>query len=204
MELKFSGTYESLVAKLTSLEGDWDDSQPNKKVLRLNGGVMNWFESTGRIQFQGRDPGKSVLEEGVPKRLYPAEAATITSSKTLTAPPRSQTAPLSEKPSLSIEKQYLTSGINQGDLIIGIVSSVGTEYKRVTEPLTDRLQGFGYNVEEIRVSSCLPSFAGSGSREYERIKHYMKAGDSLRESSDNNAILAAGVAKQISESRNQS
>ncbi|MEV3840083.1 anti-phage dCTP deaminase, partial [Aeromonas dhakensis] len=77
--------------------------------------------------------------------------------------------------------------------------SVGTEYKRVTEPLTDKLQGFGYTVKEIRVSSILPKY--NGKNEYERIKHYMNAGDALRNKSGNNAILSAGVAKEISNSR---
>ncbi|OCQ05913.1 cytidine deaminase [Vibrio parahaemolyticus] len=101
-----------------------------------------------------------------------------------------------------MERRYLTTGINEGELVIGIVSAVGTEYKRVTDPLIDRLKGFGYSVQEIRVSACLPSF--SGADEYERIKHYMQAGDALRENSENNAILAAGVAKNISSSRSPS
>ncbi|WP_429183277.1 anti-phage dCTP deaminase [Aeromonas rivipollensis] len=199
MDLKFSGSYESLMEKLSSLRGDWDESQLNKKVLRLNSGVMNWFESTGRIQFQGKDPGKATLEAEVPKLLYPTEIVIIAPTKVSATVDEPHAIPAKIDQGLSIERQYLTTGINEGELVIGIVSAVGTEYKRVTEPLTDRLTGFGYVVQEIRVSSCLPDVSVNG--EYARIKHYMQAGDTLREKSVNNAILAAGVTKKISASR---
>ncbi|MDW1750710.1 anti-phage dCTP deaminase [Vibrio sp. Vb2133] len=202
MALKFSGTFTDLSSKLTTLHGEWDESQPNKKVLRLNGGVMNWFESTGSINFQGKDPGKTTLEVEVPKLLYPAEAESIVVTKVTTATAEPSSSVTTPTKCDSIERRYLTTGINEGELVIGIVSAVGTEYKRVTEPLIDRLKGFGYSVQEIRVSGCLPSF--SGTDEYERIKHYMQAGDALRENSENNAILAAGVAKNISSSRSAS
>ena len=204
MALKFSGSFEDLRNKLASLGGQWDESQPNKKVFRLNNGLMNWFESTGSINFQGKDPGKATLECEVPKLLYPAEAESIAATKVTTVtsePSLSATTPTKND---SIERRYLTTGINEGELVIGIVSAVGTEYKRVTEPLVDRLKGFGYSVQEIRVSACLPSFSGKDGDEYERIKHYMQAGDALRKSSEKNAILAAGVAKEISSSRSAS
>lgn len=202
MALKFSGTFAEIKAKLASLNGDWDDSQPNKKVLRLSGGVMNWFESTGSINFQGKDPGKSRLEAEIPQLLYPTEAAAIAIAPVTETVKLPVVAESHAPKIITIERQYLTTGINEGELIIGIVSAVGTEYKRVTEPLTDRLKGFGYSVEEIRVSSSLPAFVGNS--EYDRIHHYMQAGDSLRERSANNAILAAGVAKKIADSRNES
>ncbi|MFQ2604336.1 anti-phage dCTP deaminase [Aeromonas caviae] len=202
MALKFSGSFADLSSKLITLQGQWDESQPNKKVLRLNGGVMNWFESTGSINFQGKDPGKATLEVEVPKLLYPAEAESIAAPKVTTVTSEPSLPAINSTNTDSIERRYLTSGINEGELVIGIVSAVGTEYKRVTEPLIDRLKGFGYSVQEIRVSACLPSF--SGPDEYERIKHYMQAGDTLRENSENNAILAAGVAKNISSSRSAS
>ncbi|EPN4956306.1 anti-phage dCTP deaminase [Vibrio diabolicus] len=202
MALKFSGTFADLSSKLVALRGEWDESQPNKKVLRLNGGMMNWFESTGSINFQGKDPGKTILEVEVPKLLYPAEAESIVVTKVTTATAEPSSSVTTPTKCDSIERRYLTTGINEGELVIGIVSAVGTEYKRVTEPLIDRLKGFGYSVQEIRVSGCLPSF--SGADEYERIKHYMQAGDALRENSENNAILAAGVAKNISSSRSAS
>lgn len=202
MALKFSGTFADLSSKLVTLQGEWDESQPNKKVLRLNGGVMNWFESTGSINFQGKDSGKATLEIEVPKLLYPAEAESIAAPKVTTATSEPSSSATNPTKTDSIERRYLTTGINEGELVIGIVSAVGTEYKRVTESLADRLKGFGYSVQEIRVSACLPNF--SGTDEYERIKNYIQAGDALRESSENNAILAAGVAKDISSSRSAS
>ncbi|HCT2506254.1 TPA: cytidine deaminase [Aeromonas dhakensis] len=203
MALKFTGTFDDLESRLASLGGAWDNNQPNKKVLRLGHGVMNWFERTGSINFQGKDPDKLKLETEVPKLLYPSEPQQLKetnsiSMDTFAGSEQNEKKSQQDNP-LSLELQYLTTGINESELIIGIVSSVGTEYKRVTEPLTDKLQGFGYTVKEIRVSSILPKY--NGKNEYERIKHYMNAGDALRNKSGNNAILSAGVAKEISNSR---
>jgi cytidine deaminase len=73
MNIKFTGSFAELKAKLISIGGDWDESQPNKKVLRINGGVLNWFESTGNFFVQGRSPGKEEIESSVPHLLYPDE-----------------------------------------------------------------------------------------------------------------------------------
>lgn len=203
MSLKFSGGFEDLKFKLSNLGGVWDEAHTNKKVFRLNNGVLNWFQSTGSINFQGKEPGKSLLEMRVPQLLYPQEAVSEPENFTNFDNTKTSTSNKNLVKNNSIELQYLTTGINKGELIIGIVSAVGTETKRVTDPLVDRLRGFGYVVEEVRVSSCLPSFVGVGSGEYERVKHYMDHGDTLRKESDNNAILAAGVAKKISELRDE-
>ncbi|SDY75095.1 anti-phage dCTP deaminase [Nitrosomonas sp. Nm33] len=199
MGLKFTGSYEELRGKLSSLGGEWDESQANKKVLQLNGGVMNWFETTGSIHFQGKGDGKVQLESSVPNLLYPEEIGGIEPIAVSATSLVSAIQASSISKSDSLERKYLTSGVNEGELIVGIVSAVGTESNRVIAPLTDRLRGFLYTVEEIRVSSILPAFPGGS--EYERIKHYMGAGDALREKSKNNAILAAGVAKKIAEKR---
>lgn len=73
MELKFTRTFEELQDKLSSIGGEWNGNQPQKKVLRLNGGILNWFETTGRLFVQGREPGKSQLEKKIPHLLYPEE-----------------------------------------------------------------------------------------------------------------------------------
>lgn len=209
--LKFSGSFEELKVKLIPLAGKWDELESNKAVLRLDGAIMNWYPSTGTIQFQGKGPKKSELMTSVPALLYPAEKAVVPSAPPPTTPdtntaesesgatPTPVGQPSSEPTESSLELKFLESGVNEGELIIGIVSAVGTESKRVIDPLKDRLQGFGYTVEEIRVSSIL--LEATSENEYDRIKHYMNAGDSLRETSQNNAILAAGVAKQVSDKR---
>ncbi|EEX49793.1 cytidine and deoxycytidylate deaminase zinc-binding region [Pasteurella dagmatis ATCC 43325] len=90
--------------------------------------------------------------------------------------------------------------INDSELIIGIVSSVGTPSHRIITPLKDRLAGFGYSVEEIRVSQFLPK-PNQDIREDERIFHFMEKGDLFREKSNNNSILAIASAVKIKELR---
>lgn len=73
MKLIFKKSYEELKELLSVINGVWDESQKNKKVLRLNGGVMNWYESTGTIYFQGGEEGKRYLESRVKSVLYSDE-----------------------------------------------------------------------------------------------------------------------------------
>ena len=73
MKLIFKTSYEELKELLSGIEGMWDESQNNKKVLRLNGGVMNWYESTGTIYFQGKEVGRQNLEYRVKSALFPEE-----------------------------------------------------------------------------------------------------------------------------------
>lgn len=101
-------------------------------------------------------------------------------------------------------KNYLLpeSKINDSELIIGIVSSVGTPSDRIITPLKDRLKGFGYSVEEIRVSQFLPSIEEKNlNGEHDRIAHFMKHGDLFRKESNNNSILAIASSVKIKELR---
>ena len=200
MNLKFTGTFELLKIKLSPLNGEWHEDQPSKKVLRVNGGLLNWFSSTGTLQFQGKSPGLDRLLASVPHLLYPEEYAAPKEEIPLTLTQASDEKP-SDDNAVSLEHLYLQGNFKDTELIIGIVNAVGTEYKRVLDPLKDRLIGFGYAVEEIRVSSLL-SKPSSNQSEYDRIKHYMNQGDDLRKTTGNNAILAAGAAHKIRESRN--
>ncbi|TYQ02676.1 UNVERIFIED_ORG: deoxycytidylate deaminase [Zoogloea ramigera] len=200
MSKKYTGTFEQLKAQLKSIGTEWDESQTNKKVLRRDGAVLSWFVSTGSLQFQGKAGAKERLEADTLKILYPDQpetAASISTQETLIAAAVLQEPPPAEA---SLETQYLLHGVNNSELIIGLVSAVGTESKLVTDPLKDRLKGFGYSTEEIRLSQILPPDT-SGGLEYDRIRHYMSAGDAHRERAGNNAILAAGAAKLIAEKR---
>ena len=73
MKLIFKKGYEELKELLSVINGVWDESQKNKKVLRLNGGVMNWYESTGTIYFQGGEEGRRYLESRVKSVLCDLE-----------------------------------------------------------------------------------------------------------------------------------
>ena len=70
MKFIFKKSYEELNELLSEIDGMWDESQKNKKVLRFNGGVMNWYESTGTIYFQGEEEGRRYLESRVKSALY--------------------------------------------------------------------------------------------------------------------------------------
>lgn len=196
----FTGSYVQLKDKLSSINGDWDESQPNKKVLRLNGGVMNWFESTGTIQFQGKDTPRLQLENKVLSLINPGHTPIAIPEPPITTEPAAQ-GESSSANSESVGKAYLNNRFDNSEIIIGIVSAVGTETLRVITPLRDRLTHFGYHTEEIKVSSLLIG-STHDTGEYSRIKNLMSAGDARRETSKNNAILAYGAAKLIAQSRN--
>ena len=202
MKLIFTKSYQELKELLSLISGEWDESQKNKKVLRLNGGVMNWYESTGTIQFQGGEEGRQYLESKVKSALSPDEFPIVCNAIPVSVENgETDTANKEELAPHDITYEYLSGNFDCSEIIIGIVSAVGTETTRVITPLTDRLKRFGYKVEEIKVSSLLKSFATSD--EYHRIKHLMNEGDNLRESTKNNAILAYGSAKLIKGKRNK-
>lgn len=69
MGLIFEGSFDELATRLSPLDGQWDETQQDRKVFRLDGGVMNWFEPSGTISFQGKLKGKSLLESEVPKLI---------------------------------------------------------------------------------------------------------------------------------------
>jgi len=71
MNLTFTGDYERLQELLADLGGRWDETQPSKKVYRRTNGILNWFETTGTITFQGKEPEKSRLERDVREILSP-------------------------------------------------------------------------------------------------------------------------------------
>ncbi len=204
MKLIFTEGFDQLKKKLSSIGGEWDESQKNKKILRYQGGIMNWYETTGTIQFQGQVEGKVVLEENVRKVLRPGESTNqLHTHQEVTIDEPIQSEGIDTEHDESIPSKYLMGGFDSSEIIIGIVSAVGTETTRVITPLKDRLKQFGYSTEEIKVSSLLNTSGTASESEYDRIKELMSAGDQLREKSKNNAILAYGAAKLISKSRKQ-
>jgi deoxycytidylate deaminase len=200
MTIKFTDSFEELQSRLSTLGGEWSEESQNKKVLRIEGGVLNWFTSTGTIQFQGKSPGLEKLQNSVLHLLYPDEYSEPANTEDLI--PKGAVAALFQDSSVTstIESSYLLNKFSDTELIIGIVNPVGTESNRVLEPLRDRLRIFGYQCEDIRVSELLPT-PSSQENWYIRTTEYMRAGDQIRRETGNNAILAAGVADQIKSRR---
>ena len=59
MTLKFRGDYLKLkkCVSRTGATGQWRELKNGHKQFRTNtGAILNWWESTGTIQFQGPDP----------------------------------------------------------------------------------------------------------------------------------------------------
>ncbi|MBX7256534.1 MAG: cytidine deaminase [Candidatus Hydrogenedentes bacterium] len=98
--------------------------------------------------------------------------------------------------------QSIQEVIEFPELVIGLVGAVGTDWPLIYETLKNRLSGFGYEAEEIRVSRCviddlkpLPKTNDV----FERTWAAMSAGDELR--AEESTILALGVAATIAERR---
>lgn len=94
---------------------------------------------------------------------------------------------------------------NDSEVVIGIISPVGTDTSGVLTYITEHLRKFAYQTEVINVSEdILTKFEPSrymATGEYDRICHYIELGNDVRERSGDNAILMKGVAAQIFEKR---
>ncbi len=88
------------------------------------------------------------------------------------------------------------------ELVIGLITTVGTKIEGVVKDIEDQLKLFGYEVEKIVVSEKVISqfetkaYIGWSS-EYERINHYMDLGNKIRQDTKDNSILMKGVARHI-------
>jgi hypothetical protein len=66
MKLKFLGDYAKLrkCVSRTVVAGQWGEPTNGHKQFRTKGGaILNWWESSGTILFQGRDPAMK-FEQG--------------------------------------------------------------------------------------------------------------------------------------------
>lgn len=230
MALRFTGTYEELKEKLAGLtgHGEWLYLNDNQKQFRHNdGGVLNWYSSTGTIQFQGRGKGKATLEAEViaaisstaagddpqpARKDFPSEistdGATVPAVQTTVAAqpaPRRGTSG-NGRPAPKVDNQFLGQKFADSELVIGLVGAVGTELKQVTGVLEDRLKVFGYTTEKVRLSAdIIPKIVQLNTQdfldEHSRISKLMDAGNQARLETGDNSVLALGVAAKIASSR---
>ena len=88
------------------------------------------------------------------------------------------------------------------ELILGLISTVGTDIDVVIRAIEERLSFFRYTVEKISVSRDIISQFETEKRdhwdsEFERISYYMDLGNRIRSLTGDSSILMKGVARQI-------
>ncbi|MDI9483049.1 MAG: anti-phage dCTP deaminase [Bacillota bacterium] len=89
---------------------------------------------------------------------------------------------------------------NDSELVIGLITTVGTNTSDVIRNIQDKLTQFKYQLERIKVSSDIISeFAPPRdfNSEYDRISYYMDLGNKIREKTGDYSILMKGVVSKI-------
>jgi hypothetical protein len=213
MSLKYSsGDFEKLKALLAQIFPDnWTDVNANTYQLKHDSVVVNFFTTTGTIQFQG-NPEKARKYEAAVSEILTGKA---TPEHVVSIEKQEEVAALTEEPgqqgSTPVEesKKFLSQEFDDSEIVIGLVGAIGTQYSEVKKILVERLtHHFRYDVEEIKISNdiinSLPIYSaptGTGSPNFERIKSLMSAGNEARKKSGNNAILALGAISLINKKR---
>lgn len=65
MGKKFKGSFEALkiVVDATGASGEWRDQDNHHQFRANDGAILNWWESSGTIQFQGPPEEKQSFEQ---------------------------------------------------------------------------------------------------------------------------------------------
>jgi deoxycytidylate deaminase len=213
MKLRFTGSYDALMAKLSPIKGDgeWIDLNENQKQFRhSSGGIMNWYPSTGTISFQGKLVAQKALGEII-GQLLTQGPETATNVKVCEVVPEKVSGPVPETvaPAVTstskLNEELLGQKFADSELVIGLVGAVGTELRKVAELLKERLSVFNYESRVIRVSAdVIPLLVKDGideADEYVRISTLMTAGNVARQQCKDNSVLALGVTAKIGEGR---
>ncbi|MBU2512791.1 cytidine deaminase [bacterium] len=210
--MKFTGTFEELKEKLSALEqdGEWNDLNENQKQFKhKNGSILNWYPSTGTVNFQGKNEVSEILKISV-NGLLKGDDDTANPVQTdlnnldtalKDSIPGKQT--IQEK-NITKEEHYFDDSYPDSELIIGLVGAVGTNLSQVTTIIRDRLRSFNYNTDEIRISQqIIKEFRNveDSDSDYTRISTYMTEGNKIREKTGDYSILALATAAKINEIR---
>lgn len=98
-------------------------------------------------------------------------------------------------------KSILSGKLSGAELVIGLVAPTGTNLECIERDITECLEKYGYSARHIRVSNLIKSIAEIPTHypitESGRINAYMDAGDTARESTGENAILALSAVRDI-------
>ncbi|MBK6087624.1 anti-phage dCTP deaminase [Ruminococcus difficilis] len=89
------------------------------------------------------------------------------------------------------------------EIVLGLITTVGTDTENVIRYMKEHLNKFLYNVEVINVSSEILSTFSEGNgelnftTEYDRIKYFMDLGNDVRERTNDASIIMKGVVAYI-------
>lgn len=204
--MKFTGSLEELKEKLEPMSTvcNWNESNLAQIQIRhQNKGIMNWYSSTGTINFQGDEVGRKELERLVTEYIT-GEVAIIENEDNISDVVA--TIPELENQDDSSKQQEFIESPQDSELVIGLVGAVGSRLGSVQERFEGLLTNhFNYQVETISVSkdviSKLPSTNIDKTSEYSRISSSMDAGNKLRKESGDNSFLSSCIVERISELR---
>ena len=209
MDYRFTKSFDDLKSALLKLQGEWKSLNPNHKQFRsIKGPVLNWFPSTGTLQFQGKTPEIEVFQSQVLQALNYEYTET---KENPSIPPEAYTKPKSENISRTennitnediLSDSFLISQYSDSELILALIGAVGTQLNKAIDVLEEKLKQHGYTVLRIKVTSdILPNIVNienfPPNDEYKRIKSLMDSGDKARKESKDNSILSLGVAAYI-------
>lgn len=67
MSQKYNGSIETLKDCMISanIRGEWQSDGSQQTFRSSTGGILNWWPSTGTLQLQGKEPGKSQLQRAL-------------------------------------------------------------------------------------------------------------------------------------------
>lgn len=221
MRLRFTQGLAALQKVVNDLEvpGTWISLNENQwQFLASAGGVLNWYPSTGTVNFQGPSSGRNQLESRVLPALTSGSETPLTASPSIRQVDQQIAGAVFTEPSIppnsdegvqqSLESLYLQQKFSTSELVIGLVGAVGTELPPVVRNLEDRLKVYGYTPCYIRISKdIIPTLSASArsshSAEFGRVNGLMDAGNDARRRSGSNSILAYGVADAIRRHRSK-
>jgi len=100
------------------------------------------------------------------------------------------------------EGRVLPHNEKDSELILGLISTVGTDTDEVVKNIKEQLAFFRYETEVISVSGdVISQFEDGGDKkwesEFDRIKYYMDLGNQIRIETGDNSILMKGVAREL-------
>ena len=82
MSVKYKGSFNKLkkYVRLTGIIGSWKTDGTGKHVFRSDaGGVLNWWPSSGTVNFQGAPEGRCILEVSLKDQLSPENGLSVQS-----------------------------------------------------------------------------------------------------------------------------